>query len=60
MIKQLLHAELLQSIEKYGVIEGIQKWEDMVDELKLEVLDDLLDYDINKLLDKLNPKSDRP
>ena len=49
MIKQLLHAELLQSIEKYRVIKGIQKWEDMIENLRLEVLNEFTDFDIDRL-----------
>ena len=53
MIKQLLHAELLQSIEKYGVIKGIQKWEDMIDDLRIEVLNDFTDFGIQRIINSL-------
>ncbi len=54
MIKQLLQAELLQSIEKYGIIKGIQRWEDMVSDMKLEVLNELVDFDIERLFNIFN------
>ena len=53
MIKQLLQAELLQSIEKYGIIKGIQKWEYMIDDLRMEVLNDFTDSDIDRLINSI-------
>ena len=51
-IQEILQEKLLKSVTEYGVITGVEKWENEIEDLKIKVINNYLEIIIKILVNR--------